>query len=435
MLLTLSPELVQEIVSWLAAAEQRNVRLTCEDISAATQPLFFSSLTLQVGGLRRNIEILEAIASGKTGWARWAKTLKHVPQVDPSVGGGDAQSERVFRELSGSLSNVCIVIWKTDAQHDPEWAQDVIPHFLSTLPTLYDLRIEIDIRPEVRLPVISGRLIRLSVTSPPLVPPPELVPWIWETILQNRKTLVGLHLMGSGREIFARLASTVGTDGVIRLEELTTSGGVASGLLTYLASYSGLRRLKLRYSGGANLIESDRFADIFFETVLPQHVDSLVELSLSPGFEGRWSFGAHNVDILSRLRNLTHLEITLNAADVINVAPEGNAVTRLLRLTTHCLRRLQTLALLPANSERNRGARCGRPWAGYSNFVKKNIRGAVESFRTAETIATVNLLRVGYTWYRLVLSSAAAEARELAYCEFAHPERSWQTLRKFDREA
>ncbi|KAJ7173242.1 hypothetical protein C8R46DRAFT_1255212 [Mycena filopes] len=417
MLLALSPELLQEIVSWLAATDQRNVRLTCKDINAATQPLFFSSLTLEVGGLRRNTEILEAIATGKTGWARWAKTLQLVPQADASVGGGDAQSEGVLRALLGSLSNVCAVMWKTDAQHDPEWAQDVIPHFLSTLSTLYDLHIEIDIRPE-RSSNQTQRYLP-AAGSPAGTRPMDLGHHPPKS--QNTRSAPPDGL-GS------RNLCSFGVDGGHRPSDSPR------GTHTDLASYSGLRRLKLRYSGGANQGESDRLADVFFESVLPQHVDSLVELSLSPGFEGRWSFGAHNVDILSRLRNLTHLEMTLNAIDVVNVAPEDNAVTYLLRMTTHCLRRLQTLALLPANAERNRGARCGRPWAGYSNFVKKNIRGAVESFRTAESETTVNRLRVGYTWYRLGLSPDA-EIRELAYREVAHPERSWQTLRKFDREA
>ncbi|KAJ7229463.1 hypothetical protein C8J57DRAFT_1015210, partial [Mycena rebaudengoi] len=76
-----------------------------------------------------------------------------------------------------------------------------------------------------------------------------------------------------------------------------TSGGVTLAQLTYWGSYSGLRRVKFSYLAGNGEAESNRLAGVFFEDVLPRHAGSLTELSCPAGYECRWSFGAHNVQL------------------------------------------------------------------------------------------------------------------------------------------
>ncbi|KAJ7737129.1 hypothetical protein B0H16DRAFT_1572637 [Mycena metata] len=448
MLLELSPELLQEIGIQLATPDQKNVRLTCRSINLATQPVFFSCLTLQVGGRGRNFEILDAILAGKTGWPRWARTLKLVPLVAPAdVASDDSRSDPLVREvftaLLASLPNLRTVRWQTYGS-DPDWARGVVSGFLGDLAGLKDFRLDVAARAGVPLCVIGG-LTSLTLTSPAW-PPRDLTSWIWKTILKSCTTLVALNVSGYDfkiSDIWTRLASmaSLGGPDSVRLTELTANN-ITPDLLTYLGSYSGLRRLNLQYPDGGSEAESDRLADLFFETVLPRHTNSMVELSCPAGFEGRWSFGIHNIDVFSQLRHLTQLEISVNADEVSRVKPEDNVIRLLLQTITR-IPALRTLAIVPANTEKNRGARCGSGWSHYNRIVKKSIRVTVESFRTQ--IPSTVLLRVGYRWYRLKPVSidahsslgggeSASQAPVLAYHEFRHPDIPWQRLRIFDDE-
>jgi hypothetical protein len=234
-----------------------------------------------------------------------------------------------------------------------------------------------------------------------------------------------------------------------------------------LGSYSGLQWLKLQYPSGSSQSESDDLADTFFSLVVPQHIDSLTDLSCAAGYESRWSFGPHNVDVISQLSRLTSLEMSVNAEDVIDVEPGRNAVVRaqiqiaphlglradsvhpqtLLLHTTTRLLALRNLAVVSADADRNRGARCGRPRMHHMGAVHKYMKAAVDAFHTRVPSAAV--LLVGYLWYELVpvptgehLNSTPSDspangsqwavptaAERFVYKEFLHPHISWQRLR------
>ncbi|KAJ6567016.1 hypothetical protein B0H19DRAFT_1374352 [Mycena capillaripes] len=82
---------------------------------------------------------------------------------------------------------------------------------------------------------------------------------------------------------------------------------IEDGLLSYLASYSGLERLSIAYAGANTAAKSDQLAEMFFDKGLVPHVESLAELYVPASFEGRWCFGKHNAAIISQIRKLRSL--------------------------------------------------------------------------------------------------------------------------------
>ncbi|KAJ6579153.1 hypothetical protein DFH09DRAFT_869659, partial [Mycena vulgaris] len=85
---------------------------------------------------------------------------------------------------------------------------------------------------------------------------------------------------------------------------------VSRDLFAYLASYSGIERLRLRSPGSRK--EDEHLVDVLFATVLPRHTTSLVKFSCRASYETRWSFGAHDVGAISQLRRLMGFEMSVN---------------------------------------------------------------------------------------------------------------------------
>ena len=96
----------------------------------------------------------------------------------------------------------------------------------------------------------------------------------------------------------------------IYLEELTLNIVVPS-LLEYLASYSGLKKLRLTAGGFHEGTSSDSMARQFFSTPFINHVQSLEDLNISAPFEGSWCFGPWNQAIVSRCTNLKTLGMAI----------------------------------------------------------------------------------------------------------------------------
>ncbi|KAJ7916870.1 hypothetical protein B0H13DRAFT_2658113 [Mycena leptocephala] len=285
------------------------------------------------------------------------------------------------------MKSVRTAIWKVGG-NDREWTRDVVSEFLSSLPVLNDLQLEVENGLDIALGPLRG-LTRLKVATPYYHPTP-LVPRIAKIIVQSRRSLTTLHLVGPSEwsEIWTLLDPRGPSS-----PELTTNN-VTPVLLAYLGSYSGLQRLKLQYPSGSSQSESDHLADTFFSLVVPQHIDSLTDLSCAAGYESRWSFGPHNVDVISQLSRLTSLEISVNAEDVIDVEPGRNAVTLLLHTTTRfslCATLLSSLA----DADRNAGARCGRPRMHHMGAVHKYMKAAVDAFHARVPSAAVLLYTIG----------------------------------------
>ncbi|KAJ6549048.1 hypothetical protein DFH09DRAFT_883762, partial [Mycena vulgaris] len=81
-------------------------------------------------------------------------------------------------------------------------------------------------------------------------------------------------------------------------------------LLAYLASYSGLEHLTITSDTG-----KEALAHAFFNSLL-QHKDSLLALICPAYHEGEWCLGPYNLDIISQLRALQSLEMSVNSYDI-----------------------------------------------------------------------------------------------------------------------
>lgn len=137
MILSLSVELLQEIgakvrvvveslpfIELMALAQladlddRKRLRGACRALSFAINPLFFSSVTLDIHNRRldENLSFLEGLASGRTGWSRYARNLK-IARLSPGgefikkedfeqVRSAHVRMERFLRGALESLKNV-----------------------------------------------------------------------------------------------------------------------------------------------------------------------------------------------------------------------------------------------------------------------------------------------------------------------------------------
>ncbi|KAJ6457945.1 hypothetical protein C8R45DRAFT_843978 [Mycena sanguinolenta] len=87
----------------------------------------------------------------------------------------------------------------------------------------------------------------------------------------------------------------------------TTTNLITADLLAYLFAYSGFEKLTLLSPDGGSPDASNRLADALFGMVLPRHAESLTELSCPAAYESRFSFGLHNVQVVSSRHKLTDL--------------------------------------------------------------------------------------------------------------------------------
>ncbi|KAJ7597852.1 hypothetical protein C8J56DRAFT_329249 [Mycena floridula] len=86
------------------------------------------------------------------------------------------------------------------------------------------------------------------------------------------------------------------------------SNQVNSGLVEYMASYSGIEVLLL--SGLWQ--EAPELSEDFYNRALGKHRHSLRELALLPAIWSRWCFGKGNAEIVAQCHNLRRLSLTLD---------------------------------------------------------------------------------------------------------------------------
>ncbi|KAJ7850335.1 hypothetical protein B0H13DRAFT_2401352, partial [Mycena leptocephala] len=97
----------------------------------------------------------------------------------------------------------------------------------------------------------------------------------------------------------------------IRLKKITTNH-VTTDLLAYLSLYSGVETMNLLDVDGGSLDASNHLANTFFNTVLPCHANSLIQLRCPARYESLWSFGSHNAGAVIGLHNLEILGMSVN---------------------------------------------------------------------------------------------------------------------------
>ncbi|KAJ7359981.1 hypothetical protein DFH08DRAFT_801737 [Mycena albidolilacea] len=434
-LLDLSLELLEEIGSQLAQTDHANLRTSCKVLSGAMDRLFFSVLNLKTNQLlsANGIQMLETLADGRTGWSLYARTVCIKPGNEAETQEGDDEPHLTRRESMrdllasalGSMPKISTVFWDLAAPYNSwPWERKIIYNFLNTLSALDTLELNIQGVPDLSSLHVWG-LRKFTVKSPnlpwrgsvfgmnPAVP--AMYQEVAQLVSQNR--LSSLHLEGSGEwSAVWRMLQTGNhdSDSRTKLTEITTSV-VTQDLLAYLASYSGIRKLALKAPDGGSRVQSDRLADMFFEAVLPRHGTTLTDLSCPAAYESRFSFGEHNAHFVSLLHNLSSLEMSINAGAVRRVDPptewvdadgvhhrlvsvgisieveqaDIDPVVALLLETAAALPTLRRLAIAPAETERNRGAKCGNGRMHHQSAVCVAIAHAVRAFRSDVPCAAV----------------------------------------------
>ena len=103
----------------------------------------------------------------------------------------------------------------------------------------------------------------------------------------------------------------------IHLQEIVTDD-VQLALIEYLASFSGLRRLRLTEAPSYCTLPqvSDELAIKFYERALQDHVHSLDSLEINTNYEGNWSFASHWSSIIKKCTRLTFLKLSINSEDM-----------------------------------------------------------------------------------------------------------------------
>ncbi|KAF7345687.1 hypothetical protein MVEN_01588500 [Mycena venus] len=422
MILSLSVEILQEIgVMLFKLADQKSLRSVCRVLGLAINPLFFSTVVLDIHSRRldESLSYLEALANGKTGWSQYAQSLK-ITRLSPGGGfmkkedfpqlqSAHRRMEQSLRSALESLKNVRIVTRSLFLNDLHLWIMRSDLHGLERLSGLSKLKLFTT--------NTDGHDGPLFISFQPVV-----------KMISQSPNLSSLDLMVGFMDI-SDIWKMLNAQ-KIHLKDLTTHS-VTIELIQYLASYSGLERLTLPDAGSnIGVEERDTLADLFFQRALPRHAETLVAFSLPDAYEGHWSFGLHNVDVISRLRKLRILETSVTMADIMENSDSGtkNAVVLLLELVAN-RRALQNVAILPATAERNRGATCGQPWMHHSTTVAKRMRAIVHEFRTE--IPSQTLLRVWYNWYKLKPTSDSDSEQTLwSYQEFAHTDRKWERLKR-----
>ncbi|KAJ6566667.1 hypothetical protein B0H19DRAFT_1138347 [Mycena capillaripes] len=435
MLSHLSVELLEEIGSKLAQRDHANLRAVCKDISSAMQRFFFSCLVLRTGEEMQSetgLEMLKALATGQTGWSYYTRTLRIQPakstktrkQLALEATVSDAEIQELLAFALKSMANVRTVIWKAH-ESLPAWEVQTICPFLNGLPALSEL--ELDFQGNLHLSSLklsnirkftfkNGRWGGANITP---TRNPSSFQEIISLVTENRLTSLHLEADNEWTKVWNLLR------GKTQLTEVTTNL-VTPELFDYLRSYTGLQKLALVYPNGGNRNKSNLLADTFFETVLPQHATSLVELSCPAAYEGRFSFGTHNVDVISQMHSLTTLEMSINAGRVRSVdrnkrnnsdktAPRMIAfsigqeveieqsdidpVVTLFLQTAATLPALRSLAIVSANTESNRGVRCGNGITHHRGPVTMAIEVSVKKFRS--NVPCSAIVRAGHHTYHL----------------------------------
>ncbi|KAJ7484537.1 hypothetical protein FB451DRAFT_1232811 [Mycena latifolia] len=383
-------------------------------------PLFFSSIALPSQHVchKDSIWILESLATGKTGWSSYAKTL-HISSGTPRW----IDKENVVSDLSESarqellasafrsMTNIRSVVW--DLNRGPRCERStitIICDYLRSLALLEDLEVSLGSEKALPLGGLSG--LRSFKVANPYREPCEMVQQVSQAVTQS-PSLTTLHVDGSRdwSELWYMLRANPNLQ-TLRLRDVKANI-VTADLLAYLGSYAGLENLSLHElylfdapGTSGDQLQSDQLAETFFRSVLPRHAESLVKLACPTSFEGLWSFGAHNVGAVSNLHKLTDLKMSVNSED----EPGGRSVNtvELLLRTAARLPSLRNILICPAMPQTSRGTRYGKRIPGHFDAVERAIKKAIENSISYEESSAI--LRVQSKCYTLDKSFYALES-------------------------
>ncbi|KAJ6523106.1 hypothetical protein DFH09DRAFT_1096790 [Mycena vulgaris] len=255
----------------IPTAEKKTLRCVCEELALAMDCLIFTTIILNTLGLHPvdGTGIIETLVTDAlwTDWSRFPTALK----ID------------LFKH-------------RHQKEYDPpnDRLEELLYLALSSMPNIRTLIEEIEIHIETRIDMdcsweqVSG-IRKLTINSRYI--PPTLFAQLTHLVTDNHG-LEALHLLAPAD--WSQFWVTLRVQKMHLIDVATNN--VTDEFLCYLGSYSGLQRLALQYPSANTQTESDQLADRFFD--------------------GRWSFGAHNADVISSLHRLSRLEMSVNGHDV-----------------------------------------------------------------------------------------------------------------------
>ncbi|KAJ3788142.1 hypothetical protein GGU11DRAFT_752952 [Lentinula aff. detonsa] len=163
-------------------------------------------------------------------------------------------------------------------------------------------------------------------------------------------------------------------------------------LLRYLRSYSGLESFSLKGPWWYEASWYDVHAVDFYDFVLPQHAESLVNLELRPEFESRWCLGVENINVVRQCKRLRSLWVKINHKGLEpDPFPELSSVDPplqihmlthlLLEMVSSDLHEIEKLTVEPARSPAlvhdHSDMMVG---AAFRLEISRRLRASVESF-------------------------------------------------------
>ncbi|KAJ7051984.1 hypothetical protein C8F01DRAFT_1066398 [Mycena amicta] len=379
-------EILGEIGAELHPHHQRTARQVCRAFNAALEPSILSEFPVSIRLLSRegSMELLEDVAEGRSNWARYTRTLRATRFRDPQRGqepdSADVQTakERILSRALEAMTGIRSVDWNI-RDGDPAWMHSVVHDVVKKLPNLDTLDLYI-MKADLLLLNLEciSNLTSLKIQGHAYPQNTSIANQVAKIVAQS-PGLMCLELFHQGYKcVWQSLPAPAST----KLTRLHTDE-VTHQLLRYLGSHPGLTNLHLRVDTGTREA-SNRLADTFFSSVLPQHAATLVDLAFCATYENRWSVGAHCADALRSIDmpNLEHLTVSVNKADVVNLPTNAeNAVHTILHLIP-TFPALRTLCIGYSFSEGSRRARCGNPMMMHGKYMRDGIQAAMESFRT-----------------------------------------------------
>ncbi|KAF7344860.1 hypothetical protein MVEN_01647800 [Mycena venus] len=209
MLLSLPPELLEEIGALLIREDLKALRGANKNVQAAVDPAFFAEFPISSSALSRlsesDFSFLRTIADGETPWSQHAKKLSVFPGALANVShtetgdvNGPSDVRELFAAALGSMSSIRTVLWKV-TMNEPEWVRQVICDSICAFPELENFSIgllsEAELTATTEMP---GEFVASSVCYSKTTAMSFMDDVILNTIIARLPSTRSLHIKACG---------------------------------------------------------------------------------------------------------------------------------------------------------------------------------------------------------------------------------------------
>ncbi|KAJ6506199.1 hypothetical protein C8R47DRAFT_111015 [Mycena vitilis] len=355
MLSQIPADLLLEVASEISKTDQQALRAVSKSLQAAIEPFICesSSLVLDVNKYPRSGRCpsqLETLAAGATAWASCRRLIiRSLVPAGGTEGAFDHEStQMLLRPALESLTGLRAIHWDFGKDEvDPEWAQSTVFEVLNMRQDIHELSLRNTGDQLLGLRRLSHvRSLRVLDVSYIYGRHMRTAPWIPKLV----RNIPSLDFVYFPRDACAQICDTLLQEN-IWLKNVCIQRWDENSLLRYLASYSGLERLEIGY------VDKETDAEMLFKTVLPKHAASLVALICPGYFEGSCSFQQRNIRLVSSMKKLETLEVSVNLSEIASDGSKGKrGIVELILEMAAALPALRRIAILASV---DRGSRCG----------------------------------------------------------------------------